>query len=105
MGAGQRARVENLVKRIVVLESEGSSRTSWQGARRTTTGMLTTAIARNGAAAEKAVTATLEPKPEAAAAPLKRPARPGTAWMKDVARRAAREAEHGVLKQVLEEVR
>ena len=52
------------------------------------------------------MTTAPEPKPEAAAAPLKRPVE---AWnglgLKDVARRAAREAEHGVIKQVLEEVR
>ena len=38
-----------------------------------------TASARNGAAAEQAVTATPEPKPEAAAAPLKRPVEAWTA--------------------------
>ena len=74
--------------------------------RRRSSGSSLTAIARKGAAAEKAVTNAPEPRPDAAAAPLKRPVE---AWnglgLKDVARRAAREAEHGVIKQVLEEVR
>ena len=99
--------LENLIKRIVVLESEEFVAHELAGREGNNNGYaLATAIARNGAAAEKAVPATPEPKPEAAAAPLKRPVE---VWnglgLKDVARRAAREAEHGVIKQVLEEVR
>ena len=99
--------LENLVKRIVVLESEEFVAHELSGREMTNNGYASaTASARNGAATERAVTATPEPKPEAAAAPLKRPVE---AWnglgLKDVARRAAREAEHGVIKQVLEEVR
>ena len=99
--------LENLVKRIVVLESEEFVANELSGRETSNNGYASaTAIARNGAATEKAVTAAPEPKPEAAAAPLKRPVE---AWnglgLKDVARRAAREAEHGVIKQVLEEVR
>ena len=99
--------LENLVKRIVVLESEEFVAHELSGRETTNNGYASaTASARNGAATERAVTAAPEPKPEAAAAPLKRPVE---AWnglgLKDVARRAAREAEHGVIKQVLEEVR
>ncbi len=98
--------LENLVKRIVVLESEEFVAHELSGRETSNNGYASaTAIARDGAAAEK-VTAAPETKPEAAAAPLKRPVE---AWnglgLKDVARRAAREAEHGVIKQVLEEVR
>jgi two-component system response regulator AtoC len=99
--------LENLVKRIVVLESEEFVAHELSGRETSNNGYgSATASARNGAAAERAVTAPPEPKAEAAAAPLKRPVE---AWnglgLKDVARRAAREAEHGVIKQVLEEVR
>jgi two-component system response regulator AtoC len=99
--------LENLVKRIVVLESEEFVAHELSGRETSNNGYASApAIARNGAATEKAVTAAPEAKPEAAAAPLKRPVE---AWnglgLKDVARRAAREAEHGVIKQVLEEVR
>ena len=99
--------LENLVKRIVVLESEEFVAHELSDRETSNNGYASaTASARNGAATERAVTATPEPKPEAAAAPLKRPVE---AWnglgLKDVARRAAREAEHGVIKQVLEEVR
>jgi two-component system response regulator AtoC len=99
--------LENLVKRIVVLESEEFVAHELSGRETSSNGYVSaTAIARNGAATEKVVTAAPEPKPAAAAAPLKRPVE---AWnglgLKDVARRAAREAEHGVIKQVLEEVR
>jgi len=99
--------LENLVKRIVVLESEEFVAHELSGREANSNGHASaTATARNGAAAEKAATTTPELRPEAAAAPLKRPVE---AWnglgLKDVARRAAREAEHGVIKQVLEEVR
>jgi len=99
--------LENLVKRIVVLESEEFVAHELSGRETNTNGYVSaTAIPRNGAAAEKSVTVAPEPKPEAATAPLKRSIE---AWnglgLKDVARRAAREAEHGVIKQVLEEVR
>ena len=99
--------LENLVKRIVVLESEEFVAHELSGRETTNNGYASaTASGRNGAAPERAVTASPESRPEAAAAPLKRPVE---AWnglgLKDVARRAAREAEHGVIKQVLEEVR
>ena len=99
--------LENLVKRIVVLESEEFVAHELSGRETTNNGYASaTASGRNGAGTERAVTASPESRPEAAAAPLKRPVE---AWnglgLKDVARRAAREAEHGVIKQVLEEVR
>jgi two-component system response regulator AtoC len=90
--------LENLVKRIVVLSVV--RRTGAGGARDEHRACIGKVIAR-----KRRRIATPEPKLEAAA-PLKRPVE---AWnglgLKDVARRAAREAEHGVIKQVLEEVR
>jgi hypothetical protein len=88
--------ISNLVKRIVVLESEEFVAHELSGREVNNNGHPSpTAVARHGVAAGKAVTTTPEPKPEAAAAPLKRPVE---AWnglgLKDVARRAAREAEH-----------
>jgi DNA-binding NtrC family response regulator len=95
--------LENLVKRIVVLESE-------EFVTQELTGRGSGLAAINGVAgirAEReraAATARAEPLRE------EEPPRKRTAWtpgvgLKDVARQAAREAEHGVIKQVLEEVR
>ena len=98
--------LENLVKRIVVLESEEFVLTSCQGARRQQRACVGDGHRRNGAAAEKPVTTALS---RSRRRPLPRLQRPVEAWnglgLKDVARRAAREAEHDVIKQVLEEVR
>ena len=99
--------LENLVKRIVVLESEEFVAHELAG-REAAAGSghipVPAPVARNGTAAEKAASA----EPKAEALPVS-PKRPSEAWsglgLKDVARRAAREAEHGVIKQVLEEVR
>src|SRR6185503_7137707 len=65
--------LENLVKRIVVLESEEFIAHELSGRETSNNGHApATGSARNGAPAERAVSATPEPKPEAAAAPLKR---------------------------------
>ena len=94
--------LENLVKRIVVLESEEFVTQELMGRG---SGLDTT----NGAAG---IRAEREPGAAALAVPTREEESPRrrTAWtpgvgLKDVARQAAREAEHGVIKQVLEEVR
>jgi DNA-binding NtrC family response regulator len=62
--------------------------------------------ARNGSSADKATHAPVEPKSETAPViPKRAPEVWNGLGLKEVARRAAREAEHGVIKQVLEEVR
>ena len=99
--------LENLVKRIVVLESEEFVAHELAGRDAGANGHVPVfGIPRNGASADKAVHAPVEPKPETV--PVT-PKRAPEAWnglgLKEVARRAAREAEHGVIKQVLEEVR
>ena len=95
--------LENLVKRIVVLESEE---------------FVTQELRRSGLRHDqRACAAHREPNgagdrdgsPRADAgggrARGSGPSTPDGLGLKDVARRAAREAEHGVIKQVLEEVR
>ena len=99
--------LENLVKRIVVLESEEFVAHELAGRDASANGhVLVSGSARNGAAADKTPPAPVEVKPEPV--PVT-PKRAPEAWnglgLKEVARRAAREAEHGVIKQVLEEVR
>jgi two-component system response regulator AtoC len=98
--------LENLVKRIVVLESE--TFVAHEIAAREP------AAHANGTAAMSARAVNGVPRPIAAsrepaiepAAPVRRPPAVWTGLgLKEVARRAAREAEHGVIKQVLEEVR
>jgi DNA-binding NtrC family response regulator len=94
--------LENLVKRIVVLESE-------EFVTQELTGRGSGLAAINGVAGiraerETAATALAEPLREEES-PRKRTAWTPGVGLKDVARQAAREAEHGVIKQVLEEVR
>jgi DNA-binding NtrC family response regulator len=97
--------LENLVKRIVVLESEEFVTQELLG-KEAANGVVS-ARASNGAPPEMTRTVVRElPEETAIAAPV----RPAPAWvegvgLKDVARRAAHEAERGVIKQVLEEVR
>jgi len=100
--------LENLVKRIVVLESEEfvahelAGRDGGASAYGAVNGH-----ARLGATAEKSTGPLRESPVESPASPA--PKRAPVVWnglgLKEVARRAAREAEHGVIKQVLEEVR
>src|SRR5262245_4739869 len=96
--------LENLVKRIVVLESEEFVAHELLGREvigNNGHGPIVHAL-KNGAPVERTA-------PAAAPAPEPKPAPAPPAWnglgLKEVARRAAREAEHGVIKQVLEEVR
>src|SRR5262245_4705437 len=98
--------LENLVKRIVVLESEEFVAHELAG--RDAGGPAYGSVnghARLGGAVEKSAgTGTVREAPAEPAAPK----RAAVVWnglgLKEVARRAAREAEHGVIKQVLEEV-
>jgi two-component system response regulator AtoC len=90
--------LENLVKRIVVLESEEFV-TQELAAREGTSGTAA------GSAPAPHEAAAAVPEPRAQESP-----RPRTVWtpgmgLKEVSRQAAREAEHIVIKQVLEEVR
>ncbi len=100
--------LENLVKRIVVLESEEFVGHELTG--RETPGAANGSAngsARLGAGADKATAPVREAQPDAGNGITTK--RSPAAWtglgLKEVARRAAREAEHGVIKQVLEEVR
>ncbi len=96
--------LENLVKRMVVLESEEFV-VHELGGREAALTAHASASSRPATGVEKAP--AREPQQEAGHAALAK--RPPAAWnglgLKEVARRAAREAEHGVIKQVLEEVR
>ena len=97
--------LENLVKRIVVLESEEFVAHELAGREASSNGHAPgPALPRNGATGERG--GATETKAEGIPAAAKRPPEPWSGLgLKDVARRAAREAEHGVIKQVLEEVR
>jgi len=95
--------LENLVKRIVVLESE-------EFVTQELTGRGSGLAATNGvtdirAERERAAATTLAEPTREEESPRKRTAWTPGVGLKDVARQAAREAEHGVIKQVLEEVR
>jgi two-component system response regulator AtoC len=95
--------LENLVKRIVVLESEEFVAHELAGREPAANGhALLNGLARIATAVAPAREARVEAD-NGAAKPAPAP------WtglgLKEVARRAAREAEHGVIKQVLEEVR
>ena len=95
--------LENLVKRIVVLESE-------EFVTQELTGRGSGLAATNGvvgirAEREQAAATVLAEPPREEDAPRRRTAWTPGVGLKDVARQAAREAEHGVIKQVLEEVR
>src|SRR5262249_34828391 len=99
--------LENLVKRIVVLESEEfvahelAGREGGGAAYGTVNGH-----ARLGGPIEKTAGPVRELVAESASpAPKRAPVVWNGLGLKEVARRAAREAEHGVIKQVLEEVR
>jgi len=93
--------LENLVKRIVVLESEEFVTQELTGRG---SGLAATYGAVGVRAEREAATALVEP-PRAEESPRRRTAWTPGVGLKDVARQAAREAEHGVIKQVLEEVR
>ena len=95
--------LENLVKRIVVLESE-------EFVTQELTGRGSGLAATNGvpgirAERERAAAAALAEPTREEESPRRRTAWTPGVGLKDVARQAAREAEHGVIKQVLEEVR
>ncbi|HEV8439981.1 MAG TPA: helix-turn-helix domain-containing protein, partial [Methylomirabilota bacterium] len=100
--------LENLVKRIVVLESEEFVTIELLGKDGGSNG-ASHAVARGSLRPERPAAVSHEPLQEVAVAVVA-PARTATAWvdgigLKEVARRAARDAERGVIKQVLEEVR
>jgi two-component system response regulator AtoC len=101
--------LENLVKRIVVLESEEFVAHELAGREAAASAHgFPVGGARSSAGIERAaVAAAREPVLEVERAVVGK--RAPQAWnglgLKEVARRAAREAEHGVIKQVLEEVR
>jgi two-component system response regulator AtoC len=96
--------LENLVKRIVVLESEEF--VTHELLAKDGVAGSSAVVARNGFRHDRPA-APVEPPQEVAAAV---PTRSAVVWvdgvgLKEVARRAARDAERGVIKQVLDEVR
>jgi len=98
--------LENLVKRIVVLESEAFVTHELQGKDGNTGSSY--AGHRNGVGPDQVVSIPRSPSLDVAV--VNAPTRPPVAWvagvgLKEIARRAAHEAERGVIKQVLEEVR
>ncbi len=92
--------LENLIKRIVVLESEEFVAHEMLG--REAGPVVPIVARRNGAGAPKA--AAKEPGPEQNGA-VRRGGWVAGMGLKEVAKRAARDAERGVIKEVLEEVR
>ncbi len=96
--------LENLVKRIVVLESEEFVTPELRVERADPPGRRRHCAQRLGRGGQG------RPRPGMAEPVEEAPRRPAVVWtpgvgLKEVARRAAHEAEHGVIKQVLEEVR
>jgi two-component system response regulator AtoC len=94
--------LENLIKRIVVLESEEFVAHEMLG--REAAPVPSNGARRNGAGAPRGTLAVKENGHEQNGA-VKRAAWVAGMGLKEVAKRAARDAERGVIKEVLEEVR